>query len=102
MMVLLQAMQGLGKPGISIWGTTMGAPSSYKWFPGYAEPQGTIAKADIAKHKPALTNPTKQRLFRLNLPDAILDGQFSFRGEGFCGNSLEQQFVMQHYPIEGP
>ncbi len=27
MMVLLQAMQGLGAPGRSIWGTTMGAPS---------------------------------------------------------------------------
>jgi len=101
MMVLLQAMQGLGKPGVSIWGTTMGAPSSYKWFPGYAEPQGTIAKADIAKIKPALNNTTKQRLFRLNLPDAILDGNFSFRGEGFCGNTIDQQFTMQHYPIEG-
>ena len=29
MMVLLQAMQGLGKPGVSIWGTTMGAPADY-------------------------------------------------------------------------
>ena len=40
MMVLLQAMQGLGKPGVSIWGTTMGAPADFEtWFPGYAEPQ---------------------------------------------------------------
>ena len=102
MMVLLQAMQGLGKPGVSIWGTTMGAPASYKWFPSYAEPQGSIAKADIAKIRPALTNPTKQRLFRLSLPDAVLSGKDWFRGEGFCGNSLEQQFTENNYPVEGP
>ena len=35
LMVLLQAMQGLGKPGISIWGTAMGAPRNNDvWFPG--------------------------------------------------------------------
>ena len=102
MMVLLQAMQGLGKPGVSIWGTTMGAPASYKWFPAYAEPQGTMSKADIAKLKPALNNPTKQRLFRLTLPDAVLNGKDWFRGEGFCGNTLEQQFVENNYPMEGP
>jgi trimethylamine-N-oxide reductase (cytochrome c) len=26
LMVLLQAMQGLGKPGVNVWGTTMGTP----------------------------------------------------------------------------
>jgi trimethylamine-N-oxide reductase (cytochrome c) len=26
LMVLLQGMQGLGKPGVNIWGTTMGPP----------------------------------------------------------------------------
>ena len=34
LMVLLQAMQGLGKPGISIWGTTMGAPWDIRSVPG--------------------------------------------------------------------
>jgi len=104
MMVLLQAMQGLGKPGVSIWGTTMGAPSNYKWFPCYGEPQGRISGADIAKRRPMAPgeNPTKQRLFRLDLPDAILDGKYTFRGEGFCGNTLEQQFTINNYPIEGP
>ena len=29
LMVLLQAMQGLGKPGVNIWGGTMGAPSNF-------------------------------------------------------------------------
>ncbi len=100
MMVLLPAMQGLGKPGVSIWGTTMGAPASYKWFPGYAEPQGQMGRSDVAKDKICFRNPTKQRLFRLTLPDAVLTGHDCFRGEGFCGNSLMQQFTINHYPVE--
>ena len=100
MMILLPAMQGLGKPGVSIWGTTMGAPASYKWFPGYAEPAGQMGRSDVAKNKICFKNPTKQRLFRLTLPDAILTGKEYFRGEGFCGASLDQQFTENHYPIE--
>jgi trimethylamine-N-oxide reductase (cytochrome c) len=100
MMVLLQAMQGLGKPGVSIWGTTMGAPASYKWFPGYAEPQGQMGRSDVAKNKICFSNPTQQRLFRLTLPDAILNGRDWFRGEGFCGASLDQQFTENNYPVE--
>lgn len=102
MMVALQAMQGLGKPGVSIWGTTMGAPSdSYTWFPGYAEPQGQMGKADIAKKKLSTMNKTKQRLFRLTLPEAILTGKEDFYGDGFCGQTIEQQFVHNQYPMEG-
>jgi len=100
MMVLLQAMQGLGKPGVSIWGTTMGAPASYKWFPGYAEPEGQMGRSSVAKNKLCFENPTKQRLFRLTLPDAILTGHDWFRGEGFCGQSLDQQFTENVYPQE--
>ena len=88
MMVLLQGMQGLGKPGRSIWGTTMGAPSDTKnWFPAYADPQGRVATASIANTLPV--NPTKQRVWRLTLPDAILDPPISWYGEGFCGQSIE-------------
>ncbi len=100
MMVLLPAMQGYGKPGSGIFGTTMGAPASYKWFPGYAEPQGQMGRSDIAKLKLCFMNPTKQHLFRLTLPDAILTGHDAFRGEGFCGQSLDQQFTQNVYPIE--
>lgn len=103
MMVCLQAMQGLGKPGVSIWGGTMGAPAdSNTWFPGYAEPRGQMGKSGVAKNKLSLTNPTRQRLFRLTLPEAFLTGKESFIGEGFCGQSLEQQFKQNSYPIEGP
>jgi trimethylamine-N-oxide reductase (cytochrome c) len=100
MMVLLQAMQGLGKPGRSIWGTTMGCPSKTSiWFPGYADLEGRIATSTICNHIPI--NPTKQRLWRLTVPDAILDPPVSWYGEGFCGQSLEQQFTHFEYPMEG-
>src|SRR5512139_505747 len=36
LMVYLAAMQGWGKPGVNIWGTTMGAPfNPAPDFPGY-------------------------------------------------------------------
>ncbi|MBW2138516.1 MAG: molybdopterin-dependent oxidoreductase [Deltaproteobacteria bacterium] len=100
MMVLLQAMQGLGKPGVSIWGTTMGAPSNADiWFPGYADPDGRMGTSRAANTQ--IENPTKQRLYRLILPEAILNPPVSWHGEGFCGQSLEQQFTHFTYPMEG-
>ena len=86
MMVLLQGMQGLGKPGISIWGTSMGAPwNSNVWFPGYGDLDGRIATSKAAKKIPQ--NPVQQRLYRLTLPDAILDPPVSWLGEGFCNQN---------------
>ncbi len=101
MMVLLQAMQGLGAPGRSIWGTTMGAPSdTTRWFPGYGEPEGRMSMSTkVAKYIPQ--NPTKQRLWRLTVPESILDGHTEWYGDGFCGKSLEQQFMHYKYPMEG-
>jgi molybdopterin guanine dinucleotide-containing S/N-oxide reductase-like protein len=100
MMVLLQAMQGLGKPGTSIWGTAMGAPSDTSYyFPGYADLDTRMAITRAANIK--FKNPTKQRLYRLTLPDAVLDPPVSWYGEGFCGQSLEQQFTHFTYPMEG-
>jgi molybdopterin guanine dinucleotide-containing S/N-oxide reductase-like protein len=100
MMVLLQAMQGLGKPGRTIWGTTMGAPSDTSiWFPAYADLKGRMATSDVADYLPM--NANKQRLWRLTLPDAVLNPPVSWYGEGFCGQSLEQQFKHFTYPMEG-
>jgi molybdopterin guanine dinucleotide-containing S/N-oxide reductase-like protein len=101
MMVLLQAMQGLGAPGRSIWGTTMGAPNdTTTWFPAYGEPNGRISMSPKAcDYIPV--NPTQQRLWRLTVPDAILDGHVEWHGEGFCGKTLEQQFTHFTYPAEG-
>jgi molybdopterin guanine dinucleotide-containing S/N-oxide reductase-like protein len=100
MIVLLQAMQGLGKPGVSIWGTTMGAPSAtHVWFPGYADLDGRMGTSKAANKK--VGNPTQQRLYRLTLPEAILNPPIHWRGEGFCGQSLEQQFTEFTYPMKG-
>lgn len=100
LMVLLQAMQGLGKPGIGIWGTAMGAPRNNDvWFPSYGDPEGRIAHSKVARLIPQ--NPVPQRLYRLLVPDAILDPPVSWKGEGFCNRSLEQQFTPFTYPMPG-
>jgi molybdopterin guanine dinucleotide-containing S/N-oxide reductase-like protein len=96
LMVLLQAMQGLGKPGVNIWGTTTGTPFNHEIsFPGYAE--WGINK--LAK-KPAV-NPVKQKLYRILMPECILQPPVKWLGEGFCGSSLEQQFIPYTYPMPG-
>ncbi|MBS0613605.1 MAG: molybdopterin-dependent oxidoreductase [Proteobacteria bacterium] len=100
LMVLLPAMQGLGKPGINIWGTAMGAPRNNDvWFPGYGDPDGRIAHSRVARHVPQ--NPVQQKLYRLNMPEAILAPPVQWRGEGFCNRSLEQQFTPFTYPMDG-
>ena len=100
MMILLQAMQGLGKPGVAIWGTTMGAPSNTTiFFPGYADPDSRMGMSRAADRK--MATPTKQRLYRITLPEAILNPPVEWDGEGFCGQSIEQQFTHYVYPMEG-
>ncbi len=100
LMVLLQAMQGLGKPGISIWGTAMGAPwDGSVWFPGYGDPDGRIALSKAARMVPQ--NPVQQRLYRPIVPDAILNPPINWKGEGFCNRSLAQQFTPFTYPMAG-
>jgi molybdopterin guanine dinucleotide-containing S/N-oxide reductase-like protein len=99
LMVLLQAMQGLGKPGVNIWGTTMGPPYNAAFeFPGYSSFGGNFLN-NFAE-KPAI-NPVKQRLYRLLVPEAILNPPIHWLGETFCGQSLEQQFVPFTYPAPG-
>jgi molybdopterin guanine dinucleotide-containing S/N-oxide reductase-like protein len=100
MMVLLQAMQGLGKPGISIWGTAMGAPRDNSVsFPGYGDPEGQLARSKVARINPE--NTVQQRLYRPIVPDAILNPPISWKGEGFCNRSLNQQFTPFTYPMPG-
>ena len=100
MMVMLAAMQGFGKPGVSIWGTTMGAPSNTDiYFPGYADPDSRMQISRVCKRP--MNTATNQRLYRLTLPEAILSPPVSWRGEGFCGQSLEQQFTPFTYPADG-
>jgi molybdopterin guanine dinucleotide-containing S/N-oxide reductase-like protein len=99
LMVLLQAMQGLGKPGVNIWGTTMGPPYNASFeFPGYSS-FGANFLNNFAE-KPAI-NQVKQRIYRLLVPEAILNPPVHWLGETFCGQSLEQQFVPFTYPAPG-
>lgn len=100
LMVLLQAMQGLGKPGVNMWSVCQGAPIDADfYFPGYADPDGGIARSGAASYIPV--NPVKQRLYRILFPDAILNPPVSWVGEGFCGQSIEQQFIPYEYPMKG-
>jgi molybdopterin guanine dinucleotide-containing S/N-oxide reductase-like protein len=96
LMVYLQAMQGLGKPGVNIWGTTMGAPfNPSPDFPGY-----NMGGINRLARNPAV-NSVKQKINRLIVPDAILSPPVKWHGPGACANSLEQQFEEYIYPLPG-
>jgi molybdopterin guanine dinucleotide-containing S/N-oxide reductase-like protein len=98
--VLLQAMQGVGKPGVSMIPPGGGAPyNAGVFFPGYGDPDGMLWLTRAAK-KPAF-NSVEQRLYRLLLPDAILNPPIHWLGEGFCARSLDQQFKPYSYPMPG-
>ena len=104
LMVYLQAMQGMGKPGVNIWSGVLGAPfNGGFFFPCYGDPIGRITGDGNPDHVAKLTpiNPVKQRLYRLLLPDAILNPPVQWLGEGFCAKSIEQQFIPYTYPMEG-
>jgi trimethylamine-N-oxide reductase (cytochrome c) len=101
LMVLLIAMQGLGKPGVNVWGgASMGAPRNYAFrMPGYGS-AGWDTFGLVAKK--AAENPVSQKVYRLLLPEAILNPPISWIGEGFCGKAIEQQFIPYTYPEPGP
>jgi molybdopterin guanine dinucleotide-containing S/N-oxide reductase-like protein len=99
LMILLQAMQGLGKPGVNIWGTTMGTPYNAAFeFPGYAT-YGPNFLNNFAKK--TAVNPVSQKLYRLLIPEAVLKPPVNWLGETFCGQSIEQQFKPFTYPAPG-
>jgi trimethylamine-N-oxide reductase (cytochrome c) len=98
MMILLQAMQGLGKPGVNIWSGAWGAPQvrDEEFFvPGYT--YGGINR--VAQKAPE--NPVKQAIYRLYFPEAVLSPPIQWHSVGFCGESAEQQFEPYTYPVPG-
>ena len=98
MMILLQAMHGLGKPGVNIWSTAWGAPQPRDeefYVPGYTA--GGINT--VAQKVPV--NPVKQAIYRLYFPEAVLSPPIHWHSVGFCGKSAEQQFTPYSYPIPG-
>ncbi len=102
LMVLLQAMQGLGKPGVGMWSCNMGAPMNYNVsFPGYADMDAMYGFPFNRVAKIKVDNPVKQRLYRILLADSILNPPVEWMGEGFCGQAMEQQFTKFVYPMPG-
>lgn len=108
LMIVLIAMQGLGKPGINMWGTTQGAPCNTDFcFPGYAESGMSgwgsgayrwnarmfAGRNAIVGHVPG------QTIQRLHLPEAIMEG----KAEWYANNSdcIEGQFSKRKYPVPG-
>jgi trimethylamine-N-oxide reductase (cytochrome c) len=108
MMVMMMAMQGIGKPGVNFGNMQTGVPLDFSfWFPGYAEGgiSGELAFTGCAVNNylrvPVILsmNPCKQTVPRLQLPDAILDGHAA----GFFNDptSKEGQFLPFQYPAPG-
>jgi trimethylamine-N-oxide reductase (cytochrome c) len=97
MMVLLLAMQGMGKPGVNMWGTTVGGPLDMSFdFPGYSRLGiNSVSKSGLPK------NPVTQVLWKPRIHEAILEPPQHFRSEGFCGRSIEEQFTYHTYPEPG-
>jgi len=115
-MVALAAMQGLGKPGSNIWGTTSGAPVDCSFmFPGYAEggisgdTNNTAASFRFVNrmfaHGGAVGNPGHstegQTVPRLHIPEAMRHESLEWRGKGFSGSHIESQFQKYSYPAQG-
>jgi trimethylamine-N-oxide reductase (cytochrome c) len=80
-MVLLMAMQGIGKPGVNMGGVQMGTPLDSKFFfPGYAEGgmSGDVFHTGLINnmyqkmpHLPTI-NTVNQAVPRLRIPEALM------------------------------
>lgn len=117
LMVCLQAMQGLGKPGVNIWSTQQGAPCNEQFcFPGYAEGgiSGDVDNTAAGYRwiyrmfrdgsmptRSSINSPAGQHIPRLRIPECILQGEYRWRAKGFCGSSIEAQFQEYRYPAPG-
>lgn len=107
-MVCLMAMQGLGKPGINFGCLQQGTPlDTGFYFPGYAEGglsgdlEGTAEAVNLYQRMPQLptVNSVYQRVPRLKIPEAILDGHTS--GYPTDPKTIEGQFLDFDYPAPG-
>lgn len=107
-MVCLMAMQGLGKPGINFGCLQTGTPVDLEfYFPGYADGgisgdiEGTADAVQNYQRMPHLPsmNTTMQKIPRLRIPEAILDGKTT--GYVTDARSQEGQFGKISYPADG-
>jgi trimethylamine-N-oxide reductase (cytochrome c) len=107
-MVCLMAMQGLGKPGVNIGCLQQGSPVDTRFFfPGYSEGglsgdlTGTAMASVLFSRMPQLpvNNPVQQRVPRLKIPEAIMDGHCE--GYPTDPHTIEGQFFKFQYPAPG-
>ncbi len=108
MMVILMAMQGIGRPGVNFGNMQIGSPVDFSfWFPGYAEGgiSGDLMNTGCAPNTyqripHILTmNTSKQMIPRLQLPEAILEGKTL--GYLTDPSSINGQFLPFAYPAPG-
>jgi len=104
----LLAMQGMGRPGVNFGHLQWGTPIDlHFYFPGYADGgmsgdlEGTGMPISLYQRMPQLPsfNPSTQKVPRLRIPEAILEG----RTEGYPwnGKTIEGQFQKFSYPAPG-
>jgi trimethylamine-N-oxide reductase (cytochrome c) len=107
-MVMLMAMQGLGKPGVNMGNLECGTPVDHEfYFPGYADGgiSGELqwngnAVNNYQKMPHVLTvNPVRQLIPKQRLPEAIIEGHAS--GYLWDGLATELQFAPFQYPAPG-
>jgi molybdopterin guanine dinucleotide-containing S/N-oxide reductase-like protein len=102
--VYLMSMQGMGKPGVNFWGGTgKGSPIDFRFHMfGYSDNGWDAFGAVGEKSWFPEANPVTQKTYRILLPDIVMNPPVSWTGEGFCGNSIEQQFHKFTCPEPGP
>ncbi|MCL2391355.1 MAG: molybdopterin-dependent oxidoreductase [Oscillospiraceae bacterium] len=107
-MVCLAAMQGLGKEGVNFGGLQMGTPLDTNfWFPGYSEGGfsgdyiGSGSGIQLYNRMPQSpsVNSNYQRIPRLRLPEAILDGHAE--AHDMDNYTVHGQFRKVRYPAPG-
>ncbi|MCL2366164.1 MAG: molybdopterin-dependent oxidoreductase [Oscillospiraceae bacterium] len=107
-MVCLMALQGLGNEGINFGGLQMGTPlDTHFWFPGYSDGGlsgdylASAAGVQLYNRMPqhASQNSEYQRIPRLRIPEAILDGHAE--ANNYSNSSVHGQFLKVKYPAPG-
>jgi len=116
MMVFLQTMQGMGRPGVSINSIDCTAPldQSIRCFKPFTGSLGLRYNIITEKDELAISstgikdfvtskltvNPVKQCIYQTLVPQAILNPPVSWYGS-WSGSSKEEQFIKRTYPIPG-
>ncbi len=104
----LMAMQGMGRPGVNYGHLQWGTPIDIRFFfPGYSDGglsgdlDGTGLAISLYQRMPQLPtfNPSTQKVPRLQIPEAILEGKAE--GYPWNGKTIEGQFQKFSYPAPG-